>query len=80
MLKNENVVFVDQSSGFKDEMFVKLDNREGVPLGIECLVHKGHRDIGVIHLTQTSTTGIERFEGYKEALKTYGIPFNSDYQ
>ncbi|MFC1551161.1 LacI family DNA-binding transcriptional regulator [Candidatus Latescibacterota bacterium] len=79
MLKNENVVFVDQSSGFLDEVFVKLDNKEGVNLGIDHLVQKGHRDIGVINLTQTSTTGLERFEGYKAALKKHGIPYNEKH-
>ncbi|MFC1651246.1 substrate-binding domain-containing protein, partial [Candidatus Latescibacterota bacterium] len=79
MLKSENVVFVDQSSGFRNEVFVKLDNKEGVRLGIDHLVQKGHWDIGVINLTQTSTTGFERFEGYKAALKKHGIPYNEKY-
>ncbi len=78
-LKKENVVFVDQSSGFRDELFVKLDNREGVRLGIEYLVNMGHRDIGVINLTKSSTTGFERFEGYKNALEQYGVSHDDKY-
>lgn len=79
MLKTENVVFVDQSSNFTDEVFVKLDNKEGVRLGIEHLLNKGHRDIGVINLTMTSTTGIERYEGYKAALEQFGRPYLDQY-
>lgn len=79
MLINEKVVFIDQSSTFPDEVFVKLNNKEGVRLGIEYLVNKGHRDIGVINLTPFSTTGIERYEGYKEALHLYNVPYRPDY-
>jgi DNA-binding LacI/PurR family transcriptional regulator len=79
ILKNQKVVFVDQSSGFRNEIFVKLNNREGVRQGIDYLVKNGHRDIGVINLTLSSTTGFERFEGYKQALREYGIPYKRQY-
>ncbi|KTT84281.1 MULTISPECIES: LacI family DNA-binding transcriptional regulator [Mammaliicoccus] len=43
------------------------------------LILKGHKDIGIITGTLSTSTGLERLEGFKAALQDYNIPFNHDW-
>ncbi len=56
---------------------VRVDNLEGSKIGIEYLLNLGHRRIGVITLGESSLSSQERLEGYRNALKTHDIPFDS---
>ena len=73
ILKDEKVVFVDQSPGIKNEICVKGNNIKGVLSGMEYLISLGHTRIGVINLPLNMTTGYERYEGYKKALRDHNI-------
>lgn len=44
----------------------------------EYLLAKGHRRIGLINDSEPVPAKYGRFEGYKQALANYDIPFNSD--
>ena len=46
---------------------------------VECLINEGHRNIAAITGNLATSSGRERFEGYKKALEKFGIPFNADY-
>src|ERR1035437_1649210 len=54
---------------------VTLDNRTGGRMATEHLLSLGHRSIGVI-TSMTSTAGIERRDGYVEALAVAGVAFD----
>src|SRR5208282_2767731 len=48
-------------------------HRRGMFLATEHLVSLGHRRIAMIGGTELSSTGIERLQGYREALAAYGL-------
>ena len=76
ILNDEKVVFVDRSSGLPDEISILLDNEWSVNLGMEYLIGLGHKRIGAINLPLNMTTGLERFEGYRNSLINYNIPID----
>ena len=78
LLDGENVVFVDRYSNINNEVCVKLDNILGSKLAIEYLISLGHRKIGIVNIPLEITPGVERFEGYKVALKENKIKFDPD--
>jgi LacI family transcriptional regulator len=49
------------------------DHRRGMFLATEHLVSLGHRRIAFVGATDQTSTGIERREGYEQALAAYGI-------
>jgi len=49
------------------------DHRRGMFLATEHLISLGHRRIALIGGTQRTATGVERREGYLQALAAYGI-------
>lgn len=78
-LGEENVIYIDRYSNMKDEVCVKLDNIKGSKIAIEYLIGLGHRKIGIINIPQEITPGVERFEGYKMALKENKIKFDPSF-
>ena len=72
-IKDNKVVFFDRCSGMKDGICVKLDNFEGVKLGVEYLLNYGHTKIGVIHGPLNVTPSIERLTAYKKILSDNDI-------
>jgi len=58
---------------------IGLDDRKGGFMAAEYLINKGHRNI-IFASPRFHKHGVieERFKGYKNALKKYGIPFSSD--
>jgi len=58
---------------------VTVDNRKGAEAAVEHLIQKGHRRIGILAGEIRVTTGRQRLEGYRLALKKYGIPFDDSF-
>lgn len=46
---------------------------------VECLIRKGHRKIALIDGPLTKCSARERLEGYRRAMKDYGLPVNEDW-
>ena len=57
---------------------VIVDNLNGSYSAIKHLIEKGYRRIGIINGYLDRTTGHDRLEGYKKALKESKIPINDD--
>lgn len=54
---------------------VTVDDMQGAFMATEHLIKMGHRRIGLI-VTQTFAVGRDRYQGYRRALQSYGIPFD----
>jgi LacI family transcriptional regulator len=59
--------------------YVGVDNILGGFLAVEHLIRLGHKRIGVIGGSAESSVGLERLEGGKKALKTYGLEQRGDF-
>lgn len=59
--------------------YIGVDNILGGYLAVEHLIRLGHQRIGVIGGSSESSVGVERLEGGKRALQTYGIVQREDY-
>lgn len=55
------------------------NEQQGGRLATELLLRKGHRRIGFINEVGPLPAMFGRFEGYKQALAAYDVPFNPDY-
>jgi DNA-binding LacI/PurR family transcriptional regulator len=77
-LKKEKAVFVDRTSGMKEEICITLDNVDGVMLAVDHLAGLGHRRIGVVNVPLDITTGLDRYEGYKKGLATHGVALDME--
>lgn len=60
--------------------FIGTDCISGAYALTKYLLENGHRKIGVINGLLNVSTGKERFEGFKEAIKDYNISINDDYR
>jgi LacI family transcriptional regulator len=58
--------------------YVGVDNILGGFLAVEHLIRLGHKRIGVIGGSAESSVGLERLEGGKKALETYGLEQRDD--
>lgn len=56
--------------------YVYVDTRKGAYLLTEHLIKQGHRKIVFIGADKNTQTGYERFCGFRDALKAYGIDYN----
>jgi LacI family transcriptional regulator len=56
---------------------VVVNNRKGAEAAVEHLIRNGHRRIGLLAGEIDVTTGRQRLEGYRAALRKHGIPFDS---
>ena len=77
--KNIPVVLLDRKLEGLHIDSVAVNNIEGSYKATSHLIKLGHRKIGIIHGPKTITTGGDRLEGYKMALKDHNIPFDSKY-
>ncbi|WP_332237254.1 LacI family DNA-binding transcriptional regulator [Sporolactobacillus sp. KGMB 08714] len=59
--------------------FVIVDDLYGAMLGVKYLAEYGHKRIAHISGPLYTTTGIERLQGYRKAIKECNIEFNSEY-
>ena len=58
---------------------VVSDNFKGAYLAVEYLIKKGHQKIAVINGSQRFSTGRERFQGVKKALRDKGVQLKDKY-
>jgi LacI family transcriptional regulator len=70
------VVAVDRRVKDRDIDAVLTDNVRGAYEAVSHLIANGYRRIGVITGPLTVTTGHERLEGYRQALRDSGIPLD----
>jgi LacI family transcriptional regulator len=68
------VVAVDRRIKDASTDVILIDNQRGVYEAILHLHGNGYRRIGIISGPKTVTTGRERLEGYRQALKAMGLP------
>lgn len=59
--------------------YIGVDNLLGGYMAVEHLIRLGHQRIGVVGGSSESSVGLERLEGGKKALKTYGIEPREEY-
>lgn len=57
---------------------VICDNKQGATTAVEYLLELGHRRIGCITGNLHRQTGIDRLDGYKNALQKYSIPVEEE--
>lgn len=67
-----------KSARFRGD-FIDSDNNQGAYLLTSHLISNGHRKIGVINGNLSLSTGYERFEGFKKAMKDVNIKIDDDY-
>jgi LacI family transcriptional regulator len=73
-LRRQRFPFVLVNRGTRrDDLSVQPDNRGGMAQAVRHLVELGHRRIGVLAGPQTTTTGQERLDGARAALRTHRI-------
>jgi LacI family transcriptional regulator len=73
------VVYVSNAPAGTQHGFVVIDNVLGGFLAAEHLIQAGYRRIGFVGSTEDSLTIEERLEGYRRALKKYGVPVEKKY-
>jgi LacI family transcriptional regulator len=76
--QNVPLVLIDRRMPGIDAHFVGVNDFSVGLLATEHLISQGFRRIAHIRGTETSTS-LKRLEGYREALKKHGIPFNPSY-
>lgn len=72
-------VLIDQIDRAQQSPVVKSDNRQGAYKATEYLINMGHERIGFITGLAGLHSAVERFEGYKAALRDYGISLREEY-
>lgn len=74
------VVSLDNTMEGVDIDAVVMDNRGGVLAAVQYLVDKGHRKIGFIGSSlQHVSNFVMRYQGYRDALRQNGLPFNPGF-
>lgn len=58
---------------------VLIDNFQAGYLAVMHLLELGHKRIGFIKGPSVSSASSQRYEGYRQALKNYGLPFEEHY-
>lgn len=71
------VVLIDRHIDGLDADAVVVDNVSATRDAVRHLIAAGHRRIGLIAGRRTLSTGRERYEGYRRALREAGIAFES---
>jgi len=72
--RNIPLVAVDRRVKDHEADAVLVDNVMGARMAVEHLIANGYRRIGVITGPKTVTTGHDRLEGYRQALRAAEIP------
>lgn len=72
------VVFIDNIPLLNDIDVITVDNMKASRIATEHLILAGHKNIATIIGSKTETTGIERLEGYKQALLQNGISYDEN--
>ena len=78
---NFPLLFIDRYLPDLVADYVGTDNRGGGYRATEHLIILGHRRVGFIFLHQetpeNTSSVLERLQGYTQALKTYGVPYDA---
>ena len=73
------VVLIDRDLRIPGIDGVVMDNFRGAKSAVSILIENGHREIAILSGPTVSRTGVERLNGYIEALKNHGIPIKEEY-
>ncbi len=73
------VVFIDHDVPEVATDKIVVDNVNASFRAVEKFIHSNHRNIAIINGDRESYASIQRLLGYKEALKTYGLPLEDKY-
>ena len=73
------VVLIGRYYGLKRIKWVDINNKTSAYEAVKYLLNLGHKNIGFIGGPKNFYNRRDREEGYKEALKEYGIDFNEQY-
>jgi len=71
-------VLVGRPLGDPDVPYVDADNRGGARLAVEYLLELGRREIATITGPSSMCAGVDRYEGYADALRAAGLEAPSD--
>ncbi len=71
-------VFINKYLGTKKVNTVSVDNYDAVYQVIKYLAGLGHKRIGTIIGGLKAVDGVERFEGYKQALGKFGLEYDAN--
>ena len=77
--KNYPVVQIDRSVLNNSYPLVSIDNEKSAYQMVKYILKKGNHKIAHITGDLNTTTARARMEGYKKALKDYGVEINEDY-
>lgn len=58
---------------------ISIDNQSGAEQAVSYLISLGHKKIAHVSGDLITQAAADRFEGYKAALKKYGIPLKQEY-
>lgn len=80
LISNTDIPFVVFNGCSQDPKVntVNLNNEKGGYIATEHLIKKGHEKIVFINEPETSFGSSERLQGYRKALKDYGLEFDPD--
>lgn len=62
-----------------NNLSLRTDDRKGTYLATKHLIDKGHTKIGFVGYKNISLLDRERYEGYLDALKEFGLDINENY-
>ncbi len=77
-LKDMNIPLVLINTTSDDFSCVDVDNVSGAYRAVERLIALGHRRVAIINGLLQGTNGMDRFTGYRNALKAHNINFDTD--
>ncbi|HLV78696.1 MAG TPA: substrate-binding domain-containing protein [Chthonomonadaceae bacterium] len=70
------LVFVDRLPPGIEADYVGVDNREAASAIVRALIARGHRRIAHLTYAETTSTVVERHEGYRSALEDHGLEYD----
>jgi LacI family transcriptional regulator len=78
IVRDVPLVYVDRCPLEAKTICVVVDNVQGAFAATQHLIELGHRRIAVLTGPLNLLNATDRFKGYKRALRTHGIPLDSD--
>lgn len=76
---NAPIVCIDRKPKSADNVvFISSDHYEGGFLATETLIRHGCQNIGIVISGENLYSSVERFRGYRDALKKYQQPYSPD--
>ena len=73
------VVLVDRNPGIPGLDSVTFDNYGGAKKAVQTFIDNGHKDIAILCGPTTAKTGLERLNGYLDALRSNNLPIQEEY-